>query len=116
MLLREKTAKYRTIYDRVVKPVRHKYIAHREKVGHVEVEQLFGVGKVQEISRLITFLHALYQALLQQYHNGRKPLLGRVRYSVKAIFESKNHQSTPHEIIVVETKQLMALIEACRLG
>jgi hypothetical protein len=54
--LRSKVAEYREIYDRAVKPARHKYIAHREKKDRVEVKALFAGGKVQELWRLVTFL------------------------------------------------------------
>jgi AbiU2 len=109
--LRAKTAEYRAIYDRAIKPARHKYIAHREKVDQAEVQKLFGGGKVRELWRMVTFLYSLYEALSQQQHNGRKPVLGRMRYSVKVIFDSESHGSAPHEAVVAETKQLMAFIE-----
>lgn len=109
--LRAKTAEYCAIYDRAVKPARHKYIAHREKVDQVDVQKLFGGGKVRELWRIVTFLYALYQALWEQYHNGRKPVLGRLRYSVKVIFDSKHQGSAPHEAIVAEAKQLMKFLE-----
>lgn len=109
--LRLKVAEYRAVYDRAVKPARHKYIAHREKVDHAEVQQLFGGGKVKELWRLVTFLYSLYECLWNQYHNGRKAVLRPGRYSVKAIFGSKHHGSAPHEAVVAETKELMAFIE-----
>lgn len=109
--LRLKVAEYRSVYDRAVKPARHKYIAHREKVDHADVQQLFAGGKVKDLWRLVTFLYALYECLWNQYHNGRKAVLRPGRYSVKVIFDSKHHGSAPHEAVVAETKELMAFIE-----
>ncbi|RYF38288.1 MAG: transposase, partial [Cytophagaceae bacterium] len=101
--LRAKVSGYREVYDRAVKPVRHKYIAHREKKEHLEVQALFAGGTVRELWRLVTFLLALHEALWQQYHNGRKPVLRPTRYSVKAIYDSSEQgRNGPHERIVAE--------------
>jgi hypothetical protein len=110
--LRAKVAEYREIYDRAVKPPRHKYIAHREKREHSEVQALFAAGKVRELWRLVTFLCAMYNALWEQYHNGRKPILRPMRYSVRAMYDSKRMgRRGPHETIVSETRKLMEFIE-----
>lgn len=109
--LRAKVAEYREIYDRAIKPARHKYIAHREKEEHTEVQALFSGGKIRELWRLVSFLQALHRALWEQYHNGRRPILRPLRYSVKVIYDSRFHSSDPHERIVAETKGLMEFIE-----
>lgn len=109
--LRSKVAEYRAVYNRAVKPARNKYIAHREKEEHAEVQTLFARGKVNELWRLVTFLFKLYNALAQQYHNGRRPVLRPQRYSVKTIYAAALQSSAPHEQIVRETKKLMQFIE-----
>jgi hypothetical protein len=109
--LRKKVAEYRTVYLRAIEPARHKYIAHRVKTEHKEVQALFADGKVRELWRMVTFLYALYEALWQQYHNGRKAILRPMRYSVKTIFDAAQQSSAPHEAIVAETKKLMKFIE-----
>jgi hypothetical protein len=110
--LRAKVSEYREVYDRAVKPARHKYIAHREKKEHLEVQALFAGGKVRELWRLVTFLHAFHEALWQQYHNGQKPVLRPIRYSVKAIYDSgEEDRSGPHERIIAETRKLMEFIQ-----
>lgn len=113
--LRLKVTEYRAVYDRAIKPARHKYIAHREKVDHADVQELFAGGKVVDLWRLVTFLYALYECLWNLYHNGRKPVLRPRRYSLKAIFESKQHGNAPHEEVIAETKELMAFIEKATL-
>jgi len=110
--LRKKVAEYRAVYDRAVKPARHKYLAHREKVDRDEVRKLFGRGKVRELWRLVTFLHSLHEALWNQLHNGQKPVLRARRFSVGRIYEADHHGSAPHERIVADTKKLMTSIEA----
>lgn len=110
--MRANVAKYREIYDRAVRPPRHKYIAHREKLEHSEVQALFAAGTVRELWRLVTFLYAMHNALWEQYHNGRKPVLLPLRYSVRAMYDSKSEGRTgPHEIIISEIKTLMGFIE-----
>jgi AbiU2 len=109
--LRAKVAAYRAVYDRAVKPARHKYLAHREKEEHMEVQALFAGGKVRELWRMVTFLHALHTALWEQYHNGRKPVLRALRFSVKTIYDAKHQRSSPHEAVIADTKKLMQFIE-----
>ena len=109
--LRANVAAYRAIYDRAVKPARHKYIAHREKQEHTAVQALFSGGKVRELWRLVTFLYALHTALWEQYHNGRKPILRPLRYSVKAIYDAEYQSSAPHEAVIADTKKLMQFLE-----
>ena len=113
--LRAKVAEYRAIYEKAIKPARHKYIAHREKEEQHEVQALFSGGKIRELWRLVTFLHVLHIALREQYLNGRKPVLRPVRYSVKAIYEAKHQSGSPHEAIIAETKKLMEFIEKATL-
>lgn len=110
--LRSKVAEYREIYNRAVKPARHKYIAHREKTDRVEVQGLFAGGKVRELWRLVTFLYSLHEGLWEQFHNGRKVVLRATRYSVKAIYDSgEEGRSGPHERIIAETRKLMEFLE-----
>lgn len=110
--LQAKVLEYREIFDRAVKPARHKYIAHREKRDRAEVQALFAAGKVRELWRLVTFLYAMYNALWEQYYNGRKPVLRPTRYSVRAIYGSRSQgRSGPHETIISETRKLMQFME-----
>ena len=105
--LRAHVIRHREFYDRAVKPVRHKYLAHREKQEHAEVQELYGRGRVKEMWKTVTFLLALYEALLQQHMNGRKPMLRPIRYSVKTMYENADNRTGPHEAIVMEIKRLM---------
>lgn len=105
--LRGYVKRYREFYDRAVKPVRHKYLAHREKQEHFEVQELYAKGTVKEMWKTVTFLLTLHDALLQQHLNGRKPILRSLRHSVKSIFDNDQSRSDPHEAIVRDTRKLM---------
>jgi len=108
--LRRRVETYRAIFDRAIKPARNKYLAHRERVGHVPVQALFSRGMVRDIWRLSTFLLALHEALWQLFHNGRKPVLRKVRYSVKTIYDSESQGTSPHEYITGQTKKLLKFL------
>jgi hypothetical protein len=89
--LRRHVAKRRMIYDAKYRDIRHKYYAHKEVVGN-EADALFSKTNVQEIRRLFVFLQALHEALWQLFYNGRKPILGPIRYSVKRMLD----KPSPH--------------------
>ena len=105
--LREKVAKYRAIYERSIKPVRDKYLAHREKIDHTEVTELFAGGTKRELWRLSSFLVQFHDVLWEQLHNGRKPKFRSIRYSPKSIYDSSSEGGMLHERIVAEVRVLM---------
>jgi predicted nucleic acid-binding protein len=114
--LRKKVAQWRLVYERAIKPVRNKYLAHREKTHYVEVQALFAGGTIRELWRLTTFLLQLNDALWEQLHNGKKPIFRSVRHSVKSIYDAKSQRNAPHESIVADTKKLMQFIENAKLS
>jgi hypothetical protein len=109
--LRKKVGEYRAIYDRIIMPARHQYLAHRQTQERAKVKSLYGRGKVRELWRLSTYLLRLHQALWDLLHNGRKPVLQATRYSVKSMYDSKSERHGRHEEIVREVKSLMTFIE-----
>lgn len=110
--LRRKVETFRAIYERAIKPVRHKYLAHREKQERAEVSALYAGGTVKDIWRLSTFLLQLHEVLWGMFHNGQKPQFRAMRYSVKRIYDSAAQSSQAHESIVREVKELMSFIES----
>ena len=114
--LRAMVEKYRAIYERVVKPARNKYLAHREKEESSEVKALFARGTVRELWRLTTFLYQLYEVLWQQLYNGRRPIFRSLRHSVKSIYDASYQQTSPHEGMVADVKKLMQFIETATLN
>lgn len=103
--------KHRVIYERAIRPARNKYIAHREKEEHAEVEALFGRGTVRDLWRLTTFLHQLYEVLWQQLHNGHRPVFRSLRHSVRSIYDADYQRTSPHEHMVSDVKKLMQFLE-----
>lgn len=110
--LRQKVGQYCALYDRIISPARNRYIAHRVVHDHAKVQQLFGRGKLRELWRLTTFLLQLNEALWELFHNGRKPRLRPMRYSIRSIFASKASRTSAHEYIVHDVKRLMQVIES----
>jgi hypothetical protein len=109
--LRKHIDTYRSIYDRAVMPARHQYIAHRQAHGHEKIQKLFAKGRVNELWRMSTFLLRLHSALWELFHNGRKPILKPLRFSVIRMYESRKEHSGPHERIIRDTRALMEFIE-----
>ena len=110
--LRRRVNDYRSIYERAIKPVRHKYLAHREKEDPAEVQALFAQGKVRELWRMAKFLQGLYVALREQYQNGRRPRVTLGRYSIKVLYnKEKEHGGGTHEHVINETRKLMVFLE-----
>jgi len=109
--LKGKEKRYRTIYDRAIRPVRNKYLAHRVRIDAKEVASLYGGGLVRELWHLSASLLELHTALWQLYHNGKKPRLRPIRYSPKAMFDGERHPSGEHERIVEEIKAFVQQME-----
>jgi hypothetical protein len=105
--LRGHVTRHRAFYDRAIKPVRHKVLAHRERYEHAEVQALYRQGKVKEMWKTVTFLLSLHEALWQQFVNGRKPVLHPLRHSVKSIYDREQNRTGIHEMIVRDTRKLM---------
>lgn len=109
--LRQKVDRHRSVYKRIIKPARDKYIAHRVSHGQ-EVQELFGRGTLRELWRLTTFLLQLNEALEGLLNDGRKPKLRPMRYSIRSIYDSKDLGNAAHEYIVRDVKKLMHLIDS----
>lgn len=110
--LRKIASRRRQIYDRMIKPARHKYFAHREKHHEDEVRDLFGRGTIQELWLLATFLLQFHFALFQLFLNGRKPVLRRVPYSMRTLYKNKAGNNLPHYKLIGEVKELMRRVIA----
>lgn len=112
ILLKNKVAVFRTLYENSFKPARNRYIAHREKEDREEVDALFARGKIKDLWRLTTFLLQLHDILWELYHNGRKPHFRRKPYSIATISrQAKQNSSLAHEYIVEGTQKLIKFIE-----
>lgn len=74
--------RWRGIYRKNYRDIRHKFLAHREVSGQEEVEALFIKGNVKELQRLCVSLAMLHDALWYLFFNGHRPVLRRQRRSV----------------------------------
>jgi hypothetical protein len=110
--IRKKVAENKKIYERAIKPVRNKYLAHRDTKNREEVNSLYAAGKVNEILILTTFLLQLNETLWQLLMNGREPEFHPIRHTVESIFDSSIQSGEAHEQIVREVKELMVFMEA----
>lgn len=114
--IRKHIANYRVLYERAFMPVRHQYLAHRQAHGSERVQKLFGKGKVNELWRLCTFLLRLHSALSNLLHNGSKPILRPIRYSVRVMYDSPGQRTGAHEYVIRDIKKLMRFIETANDG
>jgi hypothetical protein len=100
--------KYSKIYEQQnYLDIRNKIYAHKTKAGRVEVKNLFKKTRIGELEKIFVFLNKLHKALWELFHNGRKPVLPPMRYSVISIRKNRrpDWQSWGvHETIVNETQ------------
>jgi hypothetical protein len=73
--LRKEIAARRQIYEDRYRKVRHKIFAHKGVSNVQEANELLAKTSVDELKALFAFLSALYSALWELFHNGRKPSL-----------------------------------------
>jgi hypothetical protein len=108
--LRAYVRKNRAVYDAKYRPLRHRFFAHKEVSERSAVDALFAQTNVRELQKMLTFLGALYRSLWELFHNGRKPVLRPLRFSVKQM----RHRPSPRwrvgavqEHITRETEQFL---------
>ncbi|WP_369942889.1 hypothetical protein [Xanthomonas medicagonis] len=110
--LRKMVDRRRAIYDRMIKPARHKYFAHREKHEANAVRDLFQRGTIDELWLLTSFLLQLHDQLFQLYFNGRKPVFRRTPYSIRSVRKRAANSSRPHHKLILEISETMRRIVA----
>jgi len=111
--LRKHVDKYRKIYEKVYRDIRHKVIAHKELSNPADIHALYAKTNISEMQKLLVFLNQLYQALWQLYHDGNKPVLRRMKYSAKRMIRveiPKWKSSEVQERIVADTVQFFQLL------
>ena len=115
--LRKYVSKYRTIYEKVYRDIRHKVIAHKELSNSADIHALYKKTNVIEMQKLIVFLNQLYHALWQLYHNGNKPVLRPMKYSAKRMIKAdipKWQSSDVQERIVADTVQFFQMLSTVK--
>ncbi|MHB8070086.1 MAG: AbiU2 domain-containing protein [Desulfobaccales bacterium] len=74
--------KYRNI-SKTYSNIRHKVFGHKERLNNGYILKLYSQTNIIEVEKLLIFMLRLYRAFWQLFHNGRKPILIPMRYSVK---------------------------------
>ena len=108
--LRKKVREFRKIYESNYRDIRHKIYAHKEVSDAEEMQKLFSKTNIRELQRVFVFVNALYEALWQLLYNGRKPVLRRMRYSVKNMMRDRKPEwqsKTVQERMVSEVSDFL---------
>ena len=74
--------KWRRIYEKNYRDLRHKVFAHKV-ADRDETVALFGKTNIRELQRMFAFLNSLYEALWELFVNGNRLVLRPLRFSVK---------------------------------
>lgn len=105
--LRKHVRNYRKIYKLNYRNIRHKIYAHKELSDRSDIKELYRRTRVGELQKIFVFLNKLYESLWELFHNGRKPVLRPMRYSVIQIKNKRRpdwQSRGVHEKIVGETQ------------
>lgn len=82
--LRKYVDKYRAVSG-TYSIIRHNVFGHKQRLSENYIQKLYSQTNIREIQMLLIFLLRLYRALWELFHNGRKPILIPMRYSVKSL-------------------------------
>jgi len=119
-LLRKQVTRYRKIYEKNYRDIRSKIFAHKEISETTEVEELFSKTNIRELQKVFVFVNSLCEALWQLLHNGKKPVLKPMRYSVKAIMRTwkpERHGQSVQERVVGEAQDFfLAFVKGAQPG
>lgn len=110
--LRKYIKKYRAIYLENYRDIRHHFYAHRELSERTDIENLFRKTKKRELERIFVFLNQLHFALWRLFHNGDKPNLSPMPYSISSLMRKQlpKWQSGPVQLrIVTEAQEFLKL-------
>lgn len=108
--LRKKVKEFRKIYETNYRDIRHKIYAHKEVSDAEDVQKLFSKTNIRELQRVFVFVNGLYEALWRLLHNGRKPVLRRMRYSVRSMVRDRKPEwqsQTVQERLVGEVSDFL---------
>ncbi|MCK4820169.1 hypothetical protein KA005_30670, partial [bacterium] len=92
-----------------------KVYAHKELSKPDDMQKLFAKTNVPEMQKLLIFLKRLYECLWELFHNGRKPVLRPMKYSLKAMRKAeipKWQSSHVQEHMVQEIEKFFRIISS----
>lgn len=110
--LRSYIKKYRKIYETGYRDIRRKVYAHKELSKREDVQALYAKTNIREMQKLLIFLNRLYEALWGLFHNGRKPVLRPMKYSVASMRKAQIPEWQSRHVqeqIVHETEKFFRL-------
>jgi hypothetical protein len=113
--LRTVVAKNRKLYEAQFRDMRHHFFAHKVAATPAEIAALSANAKVKDLQRLVVFLNQLQETLWQLLHNGRKPVLRPMPFSVKSLVRQRLNEwqhNSPQELTVIQTKSLIRRLTA----
>ena len=111
--IRKKVKEFRKIYENNYRDIRHKIYAHKEVSDAEDTQKLFSKTNIRELQRVFMFVNALYEALWQLLYNGKKPVLERMRYSVRSMVRDRKPEwqsQTVQERLVGEVSDFLAAL------
>jgi len=109
--LRKHVSKWEAVYRANYRAIRHKVVAHRERITEVERTDLFAKTSYVELEKVCAFLDAFHEALWQLYHNGRRPVIKYRRYSLRSILGSRSiarRGGMAGELAAIDAKSFLA--------
>lgn len=105
--------RHRKTYETQFAAIRSRHIAHTEVVDPSARHEMFQKTHIPDLEKLFMFLNQLLAAMRALYYDGHRPVMRRMRWSVRSLVAEDIHQlnQTPnHEFIVSETRKCMFLI------
>jgi AbiU2 len=100
--LRKEIVAWRRIYEDRYRGIRHKIFAHKGVSNVQEANELLAKTSVDELKALFAFLSALYSALRELFHNGRKPSLSIGEFVLPPDPPVPHRDELPGEIVYRE--------------
>jgi hypothetical protein len=91
--------------------IRHNIFGHRQRLNFNGIHNLYSQTSIRDIQKLLVFLKRLHDCLLMLFNDGRKPLLGPMRFSIKSIRKKpKYYTQLAHEEIINQTQKFFDLL------
>ena len=104
--------RHRRTYETQFAAIRNRHIAHFDLMTAAERNEMFAKTHIPDLEKLIAFLNQFREAVRGMYYDGRKPVLRRMRWSVRSLVAKKVRELSripDHEFAVVETRKAMFL-------
>jgi hypothetical protein len=108
--LKKYVARYRKIYDKNYRPIRHQLYAHTELSRQDDIETLYKQTNIREMQRILIFFNQLHHCLRELFNKGRKPVIKPMPYSVRSMLQKEIQPwktSTIQEAIVKDTESFL---------